>query len=239
MVEPAPDPTVLVLGRLVPHKRVEHVLEAAAVLRHEIPNLRVRVVGEGWWHDRIRRRVRDLASATPSSWSGSSTRRSKHAELARAWVLAMPSLKEGWGLVITEAAAHGVPAVGYRAAGGVAEVIDDQASGLLVDGGVPELTASLRRVLTDDGLRRKLAAGAAHRADSLSWQRTADAFAATLSRVAGHPIRAGEVVTEARLAPVAASQRQLTTGTHDDGPLRTGTPLPRAVAAGASISCRR
>lgn len=201
---PAADPTVLVLGRLVPHKRVEHVLEAAAVLRHEIPRLRVRVVGDGWWRERIAQRVAELQLEATVDLVGFVDEATKAAALAQAWVLAMPSLKEGWGLVITEAAAHGVPAIGYRAAGGVAEVIDHEASGLLVDGGVPQFTAALRRLLTDEALRTKLAAGAAHRADSLSWQRTADAFAATLSRVCGAPMRAGLVTSEALLAPPAA-----------------------------------
>lgn len=198
---PAPDPTILVLGRLVPHKRVEHVLEAAVVLRREIPDLRVRIVGSGWWHDEIAARIEELGLGDVATLVGFVDDEAKGAELASAWVLAMPSLKEGWGLVITEAAAHGVPAVGYRAAGGVAEVIDDGSSGLLVDGGVAEFTAALRSVLTDDKLRAKLRAGASHRADSLSWQRTADAFAESLTKVAGRPIHAGRVEHEARLVP--------------------------------------
>jgi glycosyltransferase involved in cell wall biosynthesis len=198
---PAADPTVLVLGRVVPHKRVEHVLEAAAVLRHEIPRLRVRVVGDGWWRERIEQRVDELRLAGTVELVGFVDEQRKRTELASAWVLAMPSLKEGWGLVITEAAACGVPAVGYRAAGGVAEVIDHEASGLVVDGGQHDFTAALRRVLTDESLRLKLSAGAAHRADSLSWQRTADAFAELLTRVTGRPMRAGTVSAEAHLAP--------------------------------------
>lgn len=198
---PAPDPTILVLGRLVPHKRVEHVLEAAAVLRTEIPRLRVRIVGSGWWHDEIAARIKELDLGDIVTLVGFVDDESKGRELASAWVLAMPSLKEGWGLVITEAAAHGVPAVGYRAAGGVAEVIDDGASGLLVDGGVREFTAALRSVLTDERLRAKLRAGASHRADSLSWQHTADAFAVSLSKAAGRTIVAGRVEHEARLVP--------------------------------------
>ena len=57
----------------------------------------------------------------------------KHAAYDEAWVLALPSLKEGWGLVVGEAAAHGVPTVAYRSAGGPTESVQDEALGLLVD----------------------------------------------------------------------------------------------------------
>ena len=51
----------------------------------------------------------------------------------RSWVMALPSLKEGWGLVVGEAAMHGTPTVAYRAAGGTRESIDHGVSGLLAD----------------------------------------------------------------------------------------------------------
>ena len=48
-------------------------------------------------------------------------------------MLALPSLKEGWGLVVGEAGMHGTPTVAYRCAGGTRESIEDGVSGLLVD----------------------------------------------------------------------------------------------------------
>src|SRR6187549_491617 len=46
-------PSLVVLGRLVPHKRVEHALEALAVLGPEFPGLHLRVIGEGWWREEL------------------------------------------------------------------------------------------------------------------------------------------------------------------------------------------
>ena len=42
----------------------------------------------------------------------------KHAELAAAWLALAPSVKEGWGLCVVEAASHGVPTIAYHDAGG-------------------------------------------------------------------------------------------------------------------------
>jgi glycosyltransferase involved in cell wall biosynthesis len=198
-VHRSPVPRVLVLGRLVPHKQVEHVLRAAAVLRDTVPGLRVSVVGDGWWSAELTAEADRLGVTDLVEFLGFVDDATKQRELERAWVLALPSLKEGWGLAITEAAAHHVPAVAYRAAGGVAESIRDGASGLLVDGGPAEFTEALRRLLTDDALRARLSEGAAARARDLSWQRTADAFAAVLGEVVGRPIAAGCVPREAQL----------------------------------------
>lgn len=181
-------PRVLVLGRLVPHKRVEHVLAAAAALREGQPDLRVSVVGNGWWHDEVVAEAARLGVTDIVEFHGFVGDDTKQAELSRAWVLALPSLKEGWGLAITEAAAHGVPSVAYRSAGGVAESIVDGVSGILVDGDKAEFTEALRRVLTDRALRVRLSLGAHSHADSFSWNRTAAGFTDVLARVVGHPI---------------------------------------------------
>ncbi len=146
-VEPAPAtvrcrdprPTIVVLGRLVPHKRVEHVLTAAATLRPDFPGLQVRVVGDGWWQDRLEAHAVRLGVDDIVEFTGFVSEQDKHEALSQAWVLAMPSLKEGWGLCVMEAATHGVPSVAYRAASGVAESIVDHETGLLVDGGVGRL----------------------------------------------------------------------------------------------------
>src|SRR5215216_256449 len=55
-----PYPSVCVLGRLVPHKRVELALEAAARIRPHLPGLRVLVVGQGYWEPRLREAVHRL-----------------------------------------------------------------------------------------------------------------------------------------------------------------------------------
>jgi glycosyltransferase involved in cell wall biosynthesis len=184
---PAPRPTLVVLGRLVPHKRVEHVLTAAAELRGEFPDLHVRVVGDGWWHDRLVAHAARLGVDDLVDFTGFVSEQAKHEELSRAWVLAMPSLKEGWGLCVMEAATHGVPSVAYRAASGVAESIVDPQTGLLVDGGVAEFTEALRRLIADQALRTSLGDKARARAGTFHWEDTARAFVAVLSKVTGIP----------------------------------------------------
>ena len=93
--------------------------------------------------------------------------------LATSWAMAMPSLKEGWGLTIIEAALHSTPTVAFRDAGGTRESIQDHVTGMLAED-VDEFVDNLHRLLTDDDYREKLGANARIHAAQFNWQRTGD-----------------------------------------------------------------
>lgn len=181
-----PTPRVLVLGRLVPHKRVEHVIVAASRLRAHHPDLRVAVVGDGWWADELREAARLHGVTDMVEFLGHVDDDEKARQVDRAWVLALPSLKEGWGLVVMEAASRGVPAIAYADAGGVRESIMDGVTGVLVDGGEEEFIGSLEALLRDAPGRIMMGERARQRASEFSWESSARAFASVLERAARH-----------------------------------------------------
>jgi glycosyltransferase involved in cell wall biosynthesis len=117
-----PYPSVRVLGRLVAHKRVELALEAAARIRPHLPGLRVLVAGQGYWEPRLCEAVDRLGLGDAVELLGRVDEETKQRLLASSWALAMPSVKEGWGL---EAAANGTPTVAFRAAGGLRQAEED------------------------------------------------------------------------------------------------------------------
>ena len=121
------------LGRLVPHKQVEHAIDAVVALREEHPDVHLSVVGSGWWEDDLRKYVAEAGAGDLVTFEGQVSEERKHEILARSWLMVLPSLKEGWGLVIGEAGTHRVPTVAYASAGGTCESIDHDRSGLLVD----------------------------------------------------------------------------------------------------------
>jgi glycosyltransferase involved in cell wall biosynthesis len=153
-------PRIIVLGRLVPQKRVEIALDAAAMLRSRIPGLHLDVVGSGWWDPTLREHASALGIDDMVTFHGHVSEAEKHRLLARAWVHAMPSLKEGWGLVVVEAGVHGTPTVAFREAAGPADSIRDQETGLLVDHargpGAGEYADAIFRLLTDHEQRGQM-----------------------------------------------------------------------------------
>jgi len=176
-------PRIAVLSRLVPHKQIEDVLDAVALLLPRVPDLHLDVVGGGWWEPRLVAHASRLGITDAVTFHGHVGEYAKHQVLQRSWVHVLPSSKEGWGLAVIEAAQHGVPTIGYRSSGGLTDSIIDGVTGMLVDDHA-QLVASLEQVLSDDVLRDGLGAKAAVRSDEFSWPQTAEAMRSVLESVA-------------------------------------------------------
>jgi glycosyltransferase involved in cell wall biosynthesis len=179
----SPQPRLCVVGRLVPHKQVEHAVEVVSALAPRT-DVHLDVVGHGYWADAVRRHADDLGVADRVHLHGYVSNERKHELMSAAWVHLCPSLKEGWGLVCIEAARHGVPTVAYRHAGGVVESVQDGRTGVLVDD-LPSLIHSTAALLAADDVRERLGAEAREFARDFSWDVTASRFSGVLDAVAG------------------------------------------------------
>lgn len=176
-------PTIVVLGRLVPHKRVEHAIDVVARLRPTHPGLELRVVGHGWWHDRIAEHAHQSGVEDDVSFLGFVDEETKHAELAAAWLALAPSVKEGWGLCVVEAASHGVPTIAYHDAGGLSESIVNGRTGLLVED-LDAMTHEVSELLADRERRVQMGLHARDYARQFTWTGTADHWERLLHQVA-------------------------------------------------------
>lgn len=172
----AAEPTMIVLGRLVPHKQVEHAVDALAAVRRDLPDARLVIVGDGWWHDELVAYVRRAGLEDAVTFTGFLDDADKHHHLAQAWLMLLPSLKEGWGLVVGEAARHRVPTVAYASAGGTTESVHHGVTGMLADDR-HDLIAKARVLMTHDDVREDLGAGAFRSVTSYTWDEAARAFA--------------------------------------------------------------
>lgn len=175
-------PSIAVVGRLVPHKQVEHAIDAALALRVRHPDLRLHVVGSGWWEAELHRYAAERGAGDTVVFEGHVDEQRKHQIYESAWVLALPSLKEGWGLVVGEAGMHRTPTVAYRSAGGTRESIADGTSGLLVDE-PEELTEALRALIDDADLRGRLGDGAHTMSHQFTWTHAQESFAHVMAAV--------------------------------------------------------
>jgi glycosyltransferase involved in cell wall biosynthesis len=175
-------PTICVLGRLVPHKQVEHALEVAARARLTIPDLAVDIVGSGWWAEPLKLRAEELGVTDVVTFHGQLGDAERDALLDRAWLLLAPSVKEGWGIAIMEAAAHGVPAIAYASAGGVRESIVGGETGWLVDD-LDGLAKRTEELLTDRTMRDWMGRNAQARAAEFNWVATGRRFAELLETI--------------------------------------------------------
>lgn len=169
-------PHIVTLSRLVPHKQLEHAIDALP------EGVVLDIIGSGWWEDKLRDYV---GTNDHIVFHGQVTEDYKHALLDRAAVHLMPSRKEGWGLAVLEAAQHCVPTIGYASAGGLRDSIDDGVTGLLVNTPA-ELQAALHRLLIDAPYRHQLGAAAYYKAQTYSWDETGRRFAAAIEAIGTH-----------------------------------------------------
>ena len=187
--ERSPVPLVVAVGRLVPVKRFDMLIEALARARVHRPDLRAVIIGEGYERPRLEALRRHHGA---EAWLELPGRLDDDAMVdwyRKAWVVASSSQREGWGMTLTEGGACGTPAVATRIAGHQDAVVDGK-TGLLVDNR-DELAGALLRVLGDPGLRRRLSAGALRHARTFSWDATAHHTLLALTQEArGHEAQA-------------------------------------------------
>jgi D-inositol-3-phosphate glycosyltransferase len=181
------DPLLLFVGRIQPLKGVDIAVEALA--RTTGPRLVVVGGPSGAEGERELARLADTAVSLGVSDRITFVEPLPHRDLAvfyrAADLLVMPSRSESFGLVAAEAQACGLPVVA-ASVGGIRYVVDDGWSGVLVDGHDPaDFAAAIDRLLADPSERSRLSAGAIEKAESFSWEATADRLLELYSGITG------------------------------------------------------
>lgn len=171
---------LVTLSRLVPHKQIEHAMDVLAAARVQMPVV-LDVIGDGWWREQLVEYAARLGVADAVVFHGHVDEPTKHELLAGASVHLMPSVKEGWGLAVIEAAQHAVPTVGYLHSAGLNDSVVDGVTGVLVPDKA-SLIAATWQLLTDDQARTQMGEAAQRRAREFSWESTGEQFLAILER---------------------------------------------------------
>ena len=175
-------PTVVAVGRLVPVKRIDLLIEQLVAAKREVPDLVAVIVGEGYLHADLASLIRTHHAESWLTLAGHLDDDDLISLYQHAWVVTSASLREGWGMTLTEAAACGTPAVASDIAGHRDAVVDG-VSGLLTEPG-PKFVDALVSVLTNETLRRVLSLGALENAKRFRWGRTAQVAFQALAEVA-------------------------------------------------------
>jgi glycosyltransferase involved in cell wall biosynthesis len=149
----APRPSLAVFaGRHIPEKGVAAIPAAIAIARREVPDLEATLFGDGPERSRVEREIARLGLQGVVRCEGFAPEAALHAALARAMCLVLPSSREGYGLVIVEAAAFGTPSIVLHAPESAAtELIAPGENGVVIDSAEP---AAIARALVDVSKRR-------------------------------------------------------------------------------------
>ncbi|MCU1356549.1 MAG: glycosyl transferase, group 1 [Acidimicrobiales bacterium] len=187
----SPTPLVVGVGRLVPVKRFDRLIRAVVAARRSAPELELLIVGTGPDKGELEALVDSLDAGGFVRFAGRVDDDQLVDIYRSAWAVTSASVREGWGMTLTEAAACGTPSVATRIPGHL-DAVSDGVSGLLADDEA-DLARHIARIATDATLRERLSAGALEHAGGFTWTNTATRVLETLADEAlGRPgLRAG------------------------------------------------
>ena len=172
---------IVAAGRLADAKNYPLLIDAMGVLRQSTP-ARLFILGEGELEPSLRRQIAERGLDDAVTLLG--FQRNPWKFIARADVFALSSHYEGFGNVLIEAMALGIPVVATASAG-TRDIVNHGIDGLLVEPHTPEAMAgALRRVLDDGDVRRAMSRAAAVAAERFAAPRVIARYHAVLERLA-------------------------------------------------------
>jgi glycosyltransferase involved in cell wall biosynthesis len=171
-----PTPTLVFIGRLKKAKLPHHALQAFSVIKKEMEDAQMWIIGEGYMRKELENsNIRDVI------FYGHIKDELKYELLSRAHMILVPGVREGWGLIVTEANAMGTPAIGYNVPG-LRDSIRDGETGIIVKENSPyDLATSAKFLLKNQDMLDKFSINALNYAKQFSWDNTINAFEKIIS----------------------------------------------------------
>jgi GalNAc-alpha-(1->4)-GalNAc-alpha-(1->3)-diNAcBac-PP-undecaprenol alpha-1,4-N-acetyl-D-galactosaminyltransferase len=148
VVAESASPNLLVMGRLIPEKQVDHVIRAFAYSRRVVRDARLVLVGDGPELPNLRRLVESLCLVDGVEFAGWRSDTTSFVASSRAFVSA--SRVEGFPNALLECVVSGLPAIAYDCRTGPAEILNDGGGVLVALNDVSALQRAMMRVLRDD-----------------------------------------------------------------------------------------
>jgi glycosyltransferase involved in cell wall biosynthesis len=178
------DPLFICVNRLVKMKRNDLAIQAMPEVLKKHPKAKLMIVGFGY--DRFRlERMRDDLDLTESVyfqdehvWFFDKDKKDEKIRLMQeAWALVFPSVKEGWGMTVTEAAACGTLSIGTKVTGLMDSIIDGKTGILVSKNPTPlEIAEAMIKIIKDSELRNSLSKEASNYWKDFTWDNSYKEF---------------------------------------------------------------
>lgn len=169
------------VGRFSSYKGIDVAVEAFCRLYLKYPMTRLQIIGKKNQDyidnvlDRIRKRY-DVP-ATVINYLGFVSEEEKLKQMSRSQTLLFPSMREGWGLTVTEGAAVGTPSIVFKSPGLVDAVDNGRAGYMTEENNVFEVQKLMESVMTDKKRYETMKEAAYNFSKQFNWDNTSDSFA--------------------------------------------------------------
>lgn len=162
------DTTLIFVGRLKRAKLPDHAIKAFKIIKEKLPEAKLWVVGDGYYRKELER-----MSGIDVEFFGNVTQEKKLELMSKAHAILVPGIREGWGLVVTEANAMGTPALGYDVHG-LRDSIRNGRTGLLCEANPEAMAKNAVELLKDKSLLERLSRNALGWAGEFDWDKSAE-----------------------------------------------------------------
>jgi len=166
---------VVYLGRLIDEKRVDLLMEAAARLRQQLPDLRYSIIGAGPELSRLTALAERLSVSDRVTFHGQLDRSETYGRLRAARLLVLPSVREGFGMAVAEAQAAGTVPIVVRAPSNAAtDLVRDGVDGLVVEPTAAAVADAIAGALVKPDRLASMARAARQVGMARDWDRLAE-----------------------------------------------------------------
>ncbi len=172
-IPPSPDECdIIFVGRLIREKNVDVLLEALGYVRARL-NVKCHIIGDGPEKERLIGVAAGRGLLSNVRFFGFMGYEEVIARIKSSKILVMPSTREGFGIIVLEAFACGVPVITVKSPRNAAYELVSEKTGLVVNLDVRELGNAICTLIRDGALREKMAASTKDAAKEFDWDKIA------------------------------------------------------------------
>lgn len=166
-------PLISYLGRIKKYKSVDHLIKAMDLVKNEVPDVKLKIVGDGDNLDSLKKLKTSLNLDKYIEFTGFLSKEKKVEILQSSHLTVNPSCKEGWGLTVIESNACGTPVIASNAPGLKDSVVDGKTGILYEYGNIKQLSESIVNLLEDNEKRAEYSSNALEWAAKFNWDNSA------------------------------------------------------------------
>jgi len=162
---------IIFIGRFIKEKNLDMLIEAVYLIRKKMPDIKCHIIGDGPEKKSLLAHVSGSGLKSNIRFFGFREYDDVIAMLKSSKVLVPPSTREGFGIVVLEAFACGIPVVTIKSSRNAAIELVDDYTGFIVNPDARELSESIYRLIIDDILRNKMSLSAISKAQEYDWDK--------------------------------------------------------------------
>jgi glycosyltransferase involved in cell wall biosynthesis len=164
---------ILFAGRLIKEKNMDMLLEAINHLQKVVPDIMCHIIGDGPEKERLIGLAGERGLLDNVKFFGFMGYDEIIACMKSSKLLVLPSSREGFGMVVIEAFACGVPVITVKNKRNAASMLVSEGTGFVVNPDARELSGATHKIITDGALRKKMSVSAVEAARDYDWDKMA------------------------------------------------------------------